>query len=129
MVAEILSVGTEILLGEILNTNSKFLSEELALMGIDVYNHTAVGDNEKRLIEAVDNAFKRADLIITTGGLGPTDDDLTKEVISKYFGKKLITHNPTVENMKKYFDNSDGEMPASNLKQAEMPEGCTIFMN
>ncbi|MDE6357882.1 MAG: competence/damage-inducible protein A [Eubacteriales bacterium] len=129
MIAEILSVGTEILLGEILNTNSKFLSEELALIGIDVYNHTSVGDNEKRLTEAIEIAFKRADIIITTGGLGPTDDDLTKEVISKYFGKKLITHNPTIENMKKYFNNSDGEMPVSNLKQAEMPEGCTIFMN
>ncbi len=129
MIAEILSVGTEILLGEILNTNSKYLSGELASIGIDVYNHTSVGDNEKRLIDAVDIAFKRADLIITTGGLGPTDDDLTKEVISKYFGKKLITHNPTVENIKNYFANSDLEMPLSNLKQAELPEDCTVFMN
>ena len=129
MIAEILSVGTEILLGEILNTNSKYLSSELAAIGIDVFNHTAVGDNEERLIQAIDIAFKRADIIITTGGLGPTDDDLTKEVISKYFNKKLVTHKPTVENIKKYFSNSNLEMPLSNLKQAEMPEGCTIFDN
>lgn len=129
MRAEIFSVGTEILLGEILNTNSQYLSQELASIGIDVYNHTSVGDNEKRLKEAVDLAFKRADLIITTGGLGPTDDDLTKEVISEYFGKKLVTHKETVENIRNYFVNADLEMPLSNLKQAELPEGCTVFIN
>lgn len=127
MIAEILSVGTEILLGEILNTNSKYLSQELASIGIDVYNHTSVGDNEQRLIRALENSFERADLVITTGGLGPTDDDLTKEVISKYFGKRLVTHNETIEKMKEYF--LDGKMPKSNLKQADVPEGCTVFKN
>ena len=90
MKAEIFSIGTEILLGEIVDTNSKYIAYELANMGIDVFYKTSIGDNEKRLLDAINIAYKRADIIISTGGLGPTDDDLTKETFAKYFNKKLI---------------------------------------
>ncbi|WP_250278345.1 competence/damage-inducible protein A [[Clostridium] colinum] len=127
MNAEIFSVGTEILLGEILDTNAKYIASELANIGIDVFYKTSVGDNEQRILEAIDNAYKRADIIISTGGLGPTDDDLTKETFAKYFNKKLITDKKSLENLKTYF--SDEKMPLSNLKQADMPEGCKVLLN
>ena len=85
MRAEIITVGTEILLGDIVNTNSQFLAKELANLGIDVYYQSTVGDNEKRLYECFEESLKRSDIVITTGGLGPTNDDLTKEVAAKYF--------------------------------------------
>ena len=88
MKAEILAVGTELLLGDILNTNAQFLAQELAALGIEVYYQTVVGDNPGRLEDTIFHAFSRADLIITTGGLGPTADDLTKETIAAAFGKK-----------------------------------------
>lgn len=127
MKAEIFSVGTEILLGEILDTNAKNIASELANMGIDVFYKTSIGDNEQRLLDAMDIAYKRADIIISTGGLGPTDDDLTKETFAKYFNKKLITHKESLENLKSYFLNED--MPMSNLKQADMPEGSIVLLN
>lgn len=129
MKAEIFSIGTEILLGEILDSNAKYIAKELANMGIDVYYKTSVGDNEQRLLDAIDIAYKRADIIISTGGLGPTDDDLTKETFAKYFGKRLLTHKESLENLRAYFVDPDTEMPLSNLKQAELPEGCTVFLN
>ncbi len=127
MKAEIFSVGTEILLGEILDTNAKHIANELANMGIDVFYKTSVGDNENRLLDAIDIAYKRADIIISTGGLGPTDDDLTKETFAKYFNKKLVTHQESLQNLKSYFLNED--MPLSNLKQADMPEGSIVLLN
>lgn len=129
MKAEIFSVGTEILLGEILDSNAKYIAGELANMGIDVFYKTSVGDNEERLLDAINIAYKRADIIISTGGLGPTDDDLTKETFAKYFNKKLVTHKESLENLRAYFVDPDTEMPLSNLKQAELPEGCTVFLN
>ena len=90
MKAEILAVGTELLLGDILNTNAQFLAQELANLGIEVYYQTVVGDNPQRLKDTIFHAFSRADLIITTGGLGPTEDDLTKETAAEYFGERLI---------------------------------------
>lgn len=90
MKAELIAVGTEILTGQITNTNAQFLSEKLAELGIDVYFHTAVGDNEKRLLSVLDQASKRSDLVILCGGLGPTEDDLTKQTLAKFLGKKLV---------------------------------------
>ena len=87
MKAEILSIGTEILLGDIVNTNAQFLSKALADLGIDVYYQSVIGDNEERILRAFKEGFERADIIITTGGLGPTQDDLTKELAAKYFNK------------------------------------------
>ena len=127
MKAEIFSVGTEILLGEILDTNAKYIASQLANIGVDVFYKTSIGDNEKRLLDAIDIAYKRADIIISTGGLGPTDDDLTKETFAKYFNKKLVRHKESLENLKSYYLNED--MPLSNLKQADIPEGAIVLLN
>lgn len=96
MNAEILCIGTELLLGNIVNTNAAWLSQQLARLGINVYHHTVVGDNAQRLEEALHIALGRADLVITTGGLGPTYDDLSKETISKYFNLQLVLHQPSL---------------------------------
>ena len=90
--AEILCVGTELLMGDVVNTNAAVIAKELAALGINVYHQTVVGDNPGRLTEALHLAFSRSDLVITTGGLGPTYDDLTKEIIAQYFGRKLVFH-------------------------------------
>lgn len=90
MKAELIAVGTEILTGQIVNTNAQFLSEKMAELGIDVYFQTAVGDNEERLLSVIDIASQRSDLVILCGGLGPTDDDLTKQTLAKYLGKALV---------------------------------------
>ncbi len=127
MKAEILAVGTELLLGDILNTNAQFLSKELALMGVNVYFQTVVGDNRQRLTEALDIAFNRCDLVITSGGLGPTDDDLTKEVCAEFFGRKLYLDEECEKKLKSYFQGKN--MPLSNMKQAYMPEGCKVLTN
>lgn len=127
MKAEILAVGTELLLGDILNTNAQFLSKELALMGIDIYFQTVVGDNKQRLLSALDIAFKRADIVITSGGLGPTGDDLTKEVCSEFFNRELYLDKACLEKLEGFFKGR--EMPLSNLKQAYMPQGAIILTN
>lgn len=129
MTVEIFSIGTEILLGEILDSNAKYIAGELANIGIDVYYKTSVGDNRERILNAIKIAFERADTIITTGGLGPTDDDLTKETFSEFFNKKLVTNKKAVENIKSYFVDPDKDMPLSNLKQAELPEDCIVLEN
>lgn len=127
--AEILCVGTELLLGDIVNTNAAFLSRKLAELGISVYKHTAVGDNPKRLKAALSEALDHADLVITSGGLGPTYDDLTKETVAEYFGKKLLMHEESLETIRAYFAKTGRVMTKNNEKQAMMPEGATVFPN
>lgn len=129
MKCELISVGTELLVGDTLNTNVQFLSRELSQLGIRVCFHTTVGDNPQRLEEAVRIAFDRSDLIITTGGLGPTQDDLTKEVIAEIFGKKLIQDQKTKEDLMQYFANREFTMTPNNLKQTFVPEGAEILFN
>lgn len=129
MNAEILCVGTELLLGNVINTNSAFLAQELAKLGIDVYYHTVVGDNNERLKEALAIAFERSDLVITTGGMGPTYDDLTKESIADYFGLSMVLHQPTLEKIHVYFDQRPQKMTANNEKQAMIPQGAVVFDN
>ena len=97
MKAEIIAVGSELLLGQISNTNARFISSQLAELGIDVYYHTVVGDNANRLVESIKIAENRADLIIFTGGLGPTKDDLTKETIARHLGEKLVMDDHAIE--------------------------------
>ena len=126
---EILSVGTELLLGNIANTDAQMLSQGLSELGINVYYHTVVGDNPQRVREAVDIAKQRADIIITTGGLGPTCDDLTKNVLADAFGKKLVFDEESAERIRAYFDRVGRPMTENNLQQAMLPEGCTIFPN
>lgn len=126
---EILSVGTELLLGSIANTDARDLSVELAALGLDVHYHSVVGDNPKRLREAVELARGRADILITTGGLGPTCDDLTKQVLVEAFGKKLVFCPACAQQIRDYFARIGREMTQNNLQQAWLPEGCTVLDN
>ncbi len=129
MQAEIIAVGTEILLGDILNTNAQYLALELAELGIDVHYQTVVGDNPKRLEETLFHAFSRADLIITTGGLGPTEDDLTKETGAKYFQEELVLDERALKRIEKYFQKTGREMTENNKKQAFVPKNSIVLYN
>ena len=126
---EILSVGTELLLGNIANTDAQMLSQELSELGLNVFWHTVVGDNLQRAEEAVALAKQRADIIITTGGLGPTCDDLTKNVLAEAFGKKLVFDEGSAQRIRSYFQRTGWPMTDNNLQQAMLPEGCTILEN
>lgn len=116
-------------MGDILNTDAQYLSIELAKLGISVIHQSTVGDNRERLLAQLDEAAKRSDIIILSGGLGPTPDDLTKEVCCEFFGKEMFLHEPTVEKIKKYFSSKGIEMAQNNLKQAMLPKDCVIFPN
>lgn len=129
MKCEILSVGTEILLGDILNTNSRYLSNELANLGIDVYYHQVVGDNRERILSALNEAFSRSDIIITTGGLGPTKDDMTKELVAEFLGMDMYLHEESLKKIEDYFKKM-GRIPVkSNEKQAYFPKEAIILEN
>jgi nicotinamide-nucleotide amidase len=129
MKAEIISVGTELLLGQIANTNAQYISRKLAEIGVDVYFHTAVGDNSARLQQVILGAQKRSDLILFTGGLGPTKDDLTKETISRCLGKNLSEDKTAMDLIEKYFEKRNIKMTENNRKQAQVIEGSTVFPN
>ncbi len=129
MIGEIISIGTEITTGSILNTNTKYLSEKLLELGIDVYYHTSVDDNNERLSEVLNIALNRADLIITTGGLGPTEDDLTKEVISNALGLELEMNYDMENNIINMFKNNSKPMTDNNRKQAIKPKGSQFITN
>ena len=122
MKAEIIATGTELLLGQITNTNARFLSEKLAEKGIDVYWHTVVGDNPSRVEEALRTALSRADLILTSGGLGPTMDDLTKETLAEVLGLPLELHTGWQQQMERCLA-AGHKMTSNNLKQAMVPKG------
>ena len=128
--AELIAVGTELLLGNIANTNAQVLSQSLSALGIDVHWHTVVGDNPQRLKEALDIARRRADILITTGGLGPTYDDLTKQTICAAFGKPLVLHPDILEDIRAFYESAlHVPMPDNNAQQAQLPEDCTVFDN
>ncbi len=126
---ELLAIGTELLLGNICNTDAQFLSQRLSELGINVFFHTVVGDNPERISKAVEIARGRSDIIITTGGLGPTFDDLTKETVAACFEKKLILHEKTVLRIEEYFKKLGRVPTPNNLRQAMLPEGCTVLDN
>ncbi len=129
MTAEIIAIGTELLLGDILNTNAQYLSRQLADMGISVYFQSVVGDNEERLLETLHSAMRRTDIIITTGGLGPTTDDLSKETIAKALELPLVEHKESKERLMTFFNSRDITMAKNNLKQAMIPEGAMVLKN
>ncbi|MFT8709805.1 MAG: competence/damage-inducible protein A [Sporolactobacillus sp.] len=129
MDAEIIAVGSELLLGQIANTNAQFISEQLALLGINVYFHTVCGDNEGRLIAAVRAAESRADLLIFTGGLGPTRDDLTKETVAKLVNRQLVTDQQALGSITEFFHQTGRVMTENNKKQALIIEGSTVLPN
>ena len=126
---ELLAVGTELLLGNTLNTNASDLSRLLSGMGLNVYHHTVVGDNPGRLQQAVEVARSRADILVTTGGLGPTCDDLTKKVVAGAFGLPLEYHPQCEASIRAYFAKSGRTMTENNLQQAYLPKGCTVLEN
>ena len=129
MKTAILSVGTEILFGQIVNTNTVYLSQLMNMLGFDVMYHYTVGDNPKRVEEMIDLAFQDCDLILTTGGLGPTQDDLTKEVACKALDDTLVMMDDVLEEITKYFKTLGREMTENNKKQAIMPSRATVFHN
>ncbi len=131
MICEILSVGTELLMGQVANTDAQYLSRRLSELGVMVFRHTTVGDNPARVKEALNTALSRSDLVITTGGLGPTEDDLTKEMVAEHFELKMELHQPSmdalVERMRRI--HPDRPLAQNNLKQAWFPTGSTVMPN
>lgn len=129
MHAEVISVGTEILLGQITDTNSTFISQRLAELGIDVYFKTVVGDNEKRLLQALEIASGRSDMVILSGGLGPTKDDLTKQTVAKFLNCGLLTDKNALEYIEEYYRQNNRKMTDNNLLQAKYLEGSVSLPN
>ncbi len=129
MRSEIISVGTELLLGQICNSNARDLSQELARLGIDVFFHTVVGDNRDRLRSLLSLAWQRSQLIVLTGGLGPTDDDVTREEVAEFLGRELQRHCEWEDKLRCYFARREREMTGNNLRQALVPEGASILPN
>lgn len=129
MTVEFICVGTELLLGNIVNTNAAYLAEKCAGLGLSCYFQTVVGDNEERLSMVLETAVRRSDIVILSGGLGPTEDDLTKETAAKVCGKKLVLHEPSREAIRKYFEERGVEPTENNWKQAMLPEGCIVLDN
>lgn len=130
--AEILCVGTELLLGDIINTNAAFIAQKLASLGIAVYRQGVVGDNADRLQKALEESFSRADLVILSGGLGPTYDDLTKETVAKLFGRGMLRDESILRDIEAYFAARYGDiskMTPNNCKQADIPEGAIPLRN
>lgn len=128
-ICEIISVGTEILLGDIVNTDAQFLSVELAKMGISVLHQTTVGDNPERLRKVLEIALSRSDIIIASGGLGPTPDDLTKEICCEFFNKECVLHQDSLDRMESYFKGKGLVMSENNKKQALLPADGVVFPN
>lgn len=130
MVVELISVGTEILLGNIVNTNAAYLAEKCALLGCSLYHQTVVGDNEERMEEAIRQAVDRSDIVILTGGLGPTKDDLTKEVAARVFGRELYMDEHSKKRIADYFERIQSRaVTENNWKQALVPEGAIVIDN
>lgn len=129
MNAEIIAVGTELLMGQIVNTNAQFLSQRFAEMGVNVFYQTVVGDNAARMRDAMTLAASRADLVVMTGGLGPTQDDLTKEVLAGIVGRKLVVHKPSMERIEAYYQKRGLPMAESNRRQALLIEDAEPLLN
>lgn len=131
MTAELISVGTEILLGNIVNTNAAFLSRECAALGLSLYHQCAVGDNEERLLEAIQTALGRSDVVILTGGLGPTKDDMTKAAAAKAAGRRIVMDEHSRQRMIAYFEEREDitKIAENNWRQAEVVEGCIVVDN
>lgn len=129
MKTSIIAVGTELLFGQTVNTNATYLSKNLNLMGFDVMYHFVVGDNPERLREKIGQAYEDTDLVILTGGLGPTQDDLTKEMVADYFGAEMYFDERAADEIRAFYASRGGKMPENNLKQAYLPAGCTPLYN
>ncbi|MEA4923478.1 MAG: competence/damage-inducible protein A [Eubacteriaceae bacterium] len=129
MKTALISVGTELLMGQTVNTNVVYLSQELNMIGIDVLYHHTVGDNPERLQELIELAYHDCEMVITTGGLGPTQDDLTKEIVCRCHGDELVLHQPSLDAMNGMFDKMKMHITENNYKQCYMPSRATVFDN
>ena len=129
MLAELISIGDELLIGQTINTNASWLGQELALMGIRVKWITTISDGEKDIIDAIDQAFKRVDLIVVTGGLGPTKDDITKHTLVKYFNTRLVMNQVVLNKVESFFIKRGREILEVNRQQAALPENCDVLLN
>ena len=129
MTVELICVGTELLLGNIVNTNAAFIAEKCAMLGLSMYYQSVVGDNQKRLEELIRTAKKRSDIIILSGGLGPTQDDLTKETAAKVMGRTLVEDERAHREIKEFMAKRSHAITENNWKQALVPEGCKVLYN
>lgn len=129
MRCEVLAIGTELLLGQIVDTNSAWIGEQLAASGIDSYEHRAIGDNQARIVAALRDLFSRADAVLVCGGLGPTQDDLTRDAIAELMGVPLVRHDDLAEQIAQMFRARVRDMPQNNLRQADVPEGGAAIPN
>lgn len=127
MNAEIVAIGTELLLGQIANTNAQRISQSLADLGISVYFHTVVGDNMERIIDTLERALSRSAVVLVTGGLGPTPDDITRDAIAKLMGVTLVRHEHLEKQLRDFFSSRGREMPEDNVRQADIPAGANII--
>lgn len=129
MIVEIISTGSELLLGQIIDTNTSFLSKQCNEIGLDVLFHSTVGDNPVRMSQVFSTALSRADIIITTGGLGPTQGDITKQIMAELLGRPLLLHEKSAKRIKSYFDQRHLAMTQNNMRQAMLPEGSIVLDN
>jgi len=129
MNAEIINIGDEILIGQIVNTNSTWLAEKLESIGLKIRQITAISDDKLHIIEALDAAASKSNLVVITGGLGPTEDDITKQTLAEYFGTKLVENQDVLNDLKRFIEARNLTMNKLNIKQAELPESCTVVRN
>ncbi len=129
MKAEVISIGTELLLGEITDLNAAYLASQLPLLGLDLHFISTVGDNKQRLIETLNHSWQRSDIIITTGGLGPTEDDITREAIADFFQEPISIDQSLVKQFRELFSHFNMDMPESNIKQASVIPSCQVIPN
>lgn len=129
MNAEIITIGDEILIGQIVDTNSAWIAEQLNLIGVRVSRIVSISDKEESIFESIEESLKKFDIIILTGGLGPTNDDITKSVLLKYFGGRMVIHQPSLEQIKQFFNKRGLPLTELNRKQAEIPDSCIVLSN
>lgn len=129
MRAEIITIGDEILIGQTIDTNSAWIANRLNLIGVDIVKITSISDNKNEIIKALDNTKNSAELVLVTGGLGPTDDDITKKTFAEYFGVKLVLNKEVLEHIEQFVIKRKAHMNERNIKQAEVPENCRILKN
>src|SRR5213593_4216829 len=126
---EIITIGDELLIGQVIDTNSAWIGQQLSLNGIQVKQITSVSDNREHIIEALDAAKKRADIILITGGLGPTKDDITKKTLAEYFNVKLVENQDALDNVSAIFARYNRPLLEINRQQAQVPENCEVILN
>ena len=127
--ATILTIGDELLIGQVIDTNGAWLGQALNNIGVWVNRRIVIGDNKTDILQALNQATAGSDIVMITGGLGPTKDDLTKDILNEYFGGKLVLHEPSLEMVKSIFERTHRPILPVNIRQAEVPDVCTVLLN